>query len=146
MDQPNARRKAAQTRRKEHEALDGAGIGIDLTFKHELSSFKAVAFVIKNSTTGRRKQVKWLARSRGVRKWLAPRTCWKKKASQHRVAPTRAEVKEWLHSRMGKKKAKDKQSAAQLEFEGIGGCKLGMPKFASQRRADNYKRIKTTRQ
>jgi hypothetical protein len=38
MDQLNARGKSAEARRKEHEALDGAGI--DLTYK-------AVAYVIK---------------------------------------------------------------------------------------------------
>jgi hypothetical protein len=61
-----------------------------------------------------------------------------------RSSHVRAEVQE-LKSRMHKKMAKDKQPAAQLEFEGIQGCKLGMPKFASQRRADNYHRVKTTR-
>jgi hypothetical protein len=42
--------------------------------------------------------------------------------SAPRGSHVRAEVPEWLQSRMDKKMAKVKQPAAQLKFEGIQGC------------------------
>jgi hypothetical protein len=56
----------------------------------------------------------------------------------------RAEGMQRLAQRMEKKVAKDKQAAEQAEFEGLKGFKLGMPKFHSLRRANDYERLKTS--
>jgi hypothetical protein len=41
-------------------------------------------------------------------------------------------------------KNKNKQPAEQPEFDGLEGCAIGMPKFHSLRRANDYARLKTT--